>query len=138
MASTYIAYVPRKRLPTPAQLNRALSSRGVRVKMAEDATLDAQSGVVSVSIDGVALNLQIDISELTGAAIDAERAKLEAAGDEESEKRLTVLKTTNIRFAIGGDDDTGKWAREIARGLALLSCGAFENPASGSLLHFGY
>lgn len=138
MASTYIAYVPRKRLPTPAELNRALSSRGVRVKVAEEGSLDALGGDLSVRIDGNPVPITVEVSELVGDAIAAERAKLEAAGDAESEKRLTVLKTTELRFSFVGDGDNATWARDIARGLALLSCGAFENPADGRLLHFGY
>ena len=138
MASTYIAYVPRKRLPTPAELNRALSSRGTRVKLVDEGSLEDLTGELSVRIDGNAVPITVEVSELSGDAVAAERAQLEAAGDAESEKRLTVLKTTELRFSFVGDGDNATWARDIARGLALLSCGAFENPADGRLLHFGY
>ena len=138
MASTYIAYVPRKRLPTPAELNRALSSRGTRVKLVDEGSLEDLTGELSVRIDGNAVPITVEVSELSGDAVAAERAQLEAAGDAESEKRLTVLKTTELRFSFAAEGDGAAWARDIARGLALLSCGAFENPADGRLLHFGY
>ena len=138
MAATYIAYVPRKRLPTPAELNRAMSSRGTRVQVPDAGALDALGGTVQVAIDGAPVSVGVQVEELKGDALAAQQAELEQQGDEAAEARLTVLKTTDIKFTFQGEGDSASWARDLARGLALLSCGAFENPADGHLLHFGY
>ena len=135
MAAQYLAYVPRKRLPSAAELNRALSSRGWRVSVKTEAPLDQLSGAVPFDVDDGSVELNVEVATPSADEVAAQRAEYEAAGDDESLKRSTVLKTTDIRFTFSGDE---RWAREVARGLALLSCGAFENPAEGRLLHFGY
>lgn len=135
MATQFFAYVPRKRLPTVEELNRAMSSRGWRVEIKSDSPLDQLSGAVPLEVDDAKVDLTVSVETPDASEVAAQRDQLEAAGDEESLKRSTVLKTTDIRFTFSGDE---KWARDVARGLALLACGAFENPADGRLLHFGY
>lgn len=138
MATTFVAYVPRKRMPSVAELNRAMSSRGFRVKLDSESPLESLGGDLPLKVDGETVPVQLAISALQGPEVDAERERLEAAGDADSEKRLTVYKTTDVRFAFSADDANAGWARDTARALALLACGAFENMADGKLLHFGY
>ena len=134
MATTFVAYVPHG-LPSVAELNWAMSSRLPREARQRAPRTSAVTSPSRSRRDGPVATGHL---RPQGPGVDAERERLEAAGDADSEKRLTVYKTTDVRFAFSADDANAGWARDTARALALLACGAFENTADGKLLHFGY
>jgi hypothetical protein len=138
MSARYSAYVPRTRLPSANELIRAMSSRGFRVDLHTDKTLDQLGGSVTLQVNGAPVPVNLVVGEVAESPLAGQRAALESGDVPDAEKKLTVLKTTDIHFVFEGEGPGEVWARELARSLALLSCGAFENAQKGSLLHFGY
>ena len=58
MASTFFAFIRRDRLPTAAQVSRALSSRGDRVALRTEAGLDQVGGTLGLEVNGGEIGLE--------------------------------------------------------------------------------
>lgn len=126
MASTFFAFVRRDRLPTAAQVSRALSSRGDRVALRTEAGLDQVGGTLGLDVNGTAVSVGWQVAAAAALAADA------------SGELGPVLRNSDLRISVSGEGAEGeRWAREVARGVALLGVGAFQNGASGTLLFYG-
>ena len=131
MPQLFHAYLPSRNLPVNADIGRALSSRGWSVELPESPSLCDTNGKFTITIDGQDINLEIGTAPVDSIA-EAEIAKL-------GETAAKIMKTTDVRVSFSGTDDlSAKWSRDIARGVALLSLGAFHDAASGTTLHYGY
>ena len=131
MSSSYSAFVPSRNLPDNGKISRALSSRGWAVQLPESPAITEASGSFAIQVDGSTVELTVGVDSVNSLP-DTEVASL---GDHAAK----VVKTTDLRIRLTGADETStRWSRDIARGLALLALGAFQDPESGKTLHFGY
>ncbi len=129
MAAEFIAFVRKSKMPAPAELARAMSSRGWLVEIDSEAALDQIGDTLPLKIDGNPVPLALQVGPVGEDAL----AGVEA---DESDARL-VRKNTDLRVVFAGKDEaSGKWARDTARALGLLACGAFANTESGKLVNF--
>jgi hypothetical protein len=131
MSSTYRAFVPTRNLPANGEISRAMSSRGWAVVLPESPTLAEASGSFTIKVDGNPVELSVGVDAVSSLA-DADTAEL-------GEIAAKVVKTTDVRISFSGtDEDSKRWSRDVARSVALLALGAFQDPDSGKTLHFGY
>ena len=89
----------------------------------------ALSGTLPVKVDGAS----VDVSVAVGAV---EAASMPDADVDPSVVRQ-IVKNTDTRLTFTGEGDGEAWARDIARAVGLLACGAFANPTKGKLINFG-
>ena len=129
MSAEYIAFVTRSKLPSTAELVRAMSSRGFRVEVDTEQSFADLSGKVPVKVDGADVDVSVSV-----AAVDA--ASMPEA-DVDPQVVRQVVKNTDTRITFTGEGSGEAWARDIARAVGLLACGAFANPAQGRLINFG-
>ena len=129
MSAEYIAFVTRSKLPSTAELVRAMSSRGFLVEVDTEQSFADLSGKVPVKVDGADVDVSVSV-----AAVDA--ASMPEA-DVDPQVVRQVLKNTDTRITFMGEGSGEAWARDIARAVGLLACGAFANPAQGRLINFG-
>jgi hypothetical protein len=126
VASTFCAFVRRDRLPTAAQVSRALSSRGDRVALRTESGLDQVGGTLAVEVNGAAVSVGFQVVP-SASLVDG------ASGD-----LGPVLRNSDLRISVSGEGAEGeRWAREVARGVAILGVGAFHNTQSGAVLFYG-
>lgn len=131
MSKPFRAYVPSRNLPDNAQIGRALSSRGWAIELPESPALSEASGTFTIQVDGAPVELNVGTDAVSGLP-DSDVAEL---GD----KAAKVVKTTDVRISFSGSDENAeRWSRDVARGVALLALGCFQDPSSGKTLHFGY
>jgi hypothetical protein len=130
MSSTYRAYIPTRNIPDNAEISRAMSSRGWAVELPESPSIAEANGSFTIQVDGSPVELSIGVADVSSLA-DADVARL---GD----KATKVVKTTDVQISLSGSDENStRWSRDVARSVALLALGAFQDP-SGTTLHFGY
>lgn len=129
MSAEYIAFVTRSKLPPTEALVRAMCSRGFLVELDTEQPFAELSGKLPVKIDGAA----VDVSVAVGAV---EAASMPDADVDPSVVRQ-IVKNTDTRLTFTGAGDGEAWARDIARAVGLLACGAFANPSTGKLINFG-
>lgn len=130
---TFHAYVRRDELPPVSEIVRAMSSRGWRVSISGVETLaEASDGALPVQIDDQDTAITFKRLEDGKGEFDALRSELPQHFDQETYKE--VLRQMELRLSFTGD---AVWAREMARSVALLSAGAFENPQDNKLLFYG-
>ena len=131
MSSTFRAFVPSRNLPDNAQIGRALSSRGWAIELPESPALAEASGPFTIQVDGQPVELNVGIDAVSGLA-ESDVAELGA-------KAAKIVKTTDVRISFSGSDDNAeRWSRDVARGVALLALGCFQDTQAGKTLHFGY
>jgi hypothetical protein len=131
MSSTYSAFVPTRNLPDNAKISQVLSSRGWSIQLPESPALAQASGSFTIQIDGSPVVLSIGVDDVSGLA----EADVAGLGDVAAK----VVKTTDVRISFSGSDENStRWSRDVARGVALLALGAFQDPGAGKTLHFGY
>lgn len=129
MATEFIAFVRKSKMPPASELARAMSSRGWLVEIDSEAALDEIGGSFPLKIDGNPVPLTLSVGPVGDDA-------LEGVNADEVDARL-VRKNTDLRFAFSAEDDAnGKWARDTARALGLLACGAFANGSTGNLVNY--
>lgn len=120
--ATYTAYVKKDKLPPTAEITRALSSRGWAVVIDSESALDSLSGPLPLTVDDAPVSVQLDA---TG----------EIAGEGDAWK--AVRKLTDVKLSFTADGDDAGWARDLARGVALLACGAYLADGQETPIHFG-
>jgi hypothetical protein len=131
--STFHAYVKSDRVPTINDLIRALNSRGFIVGLEGDPEAPLTDA-------GDALAVTVGDEQFTiGFGTDADASFQALAGTEHAapDTFREVLRLTDVRMRFTAEGTGETWARDMARNVALLSCGAFENPHNGTLLHYG-
>lgn len=121
---TYVAFVRKNRLPPTPEIKRALSSRGWAVEIDTESTIDQLSGKLPLRIDDVPVEVAIECATDYGEL--AEGASWAA-----------VRKLTDVKISLSGQDDGARWARDIARGVALLACGAYLADGAEEPIHYG-
>jgi hypothetical protein len=129
MSAEYIAFVTRSKLPSTAELARAMSSRGFTVEVDTEQSFAELSGKVPVSIDGAAVDVSVAVAPVDPASMPE--------ADVDPQVVRQVVKNTDTRITFTGEGTGEAWARDIARAVGLLACGAFANPAQGKLINFG-
>lgn len=129
MSAEYIAFVTRSKLPPTAELVRAMCSRGFLVEVDTDESFAELSGKLPVKIDGASVDVSVSVG-----AVDP--ASMPEADIDPSVVRQ-VVKNTDTRITFTGEGEGESWARDIARAVGLLACGAFANPSQGKLINFG-
>ena len=120
----YSAFVRSDRLPPTPEILRALSSRGWALELEGDAALTERAGELGLKVDGETVPLQL--------AVDTEDLGLGQGPEWKA-----VAKGADVRLRFSSEHDEGRWARDVARGVALLSMGAFLAPGKDVPLHFG-
>ena len=131
MSSTFRAYVPTRNLPENAGISRALSSRGWAIQLPDSPALAEASGTFTIQVDGSPVELSVGVDAVSSLP----EADVAALGDSAAK----VVKTTDVRISFSGSDaNSTRWSRDVARGVALLALGCFQDPTSGKTLHFGY
>ena len=120
--ATYAAFVKKDKLPSTAEITRALSSRGWAVVIDSETTLDALSGPLPIKIDDAPVAISLETSNEIGG---------------EGQAWATVAKLTDVKLAFSADGDAAEWARDLARGIALLTCGAFLADGQSEPIHYG-
>ncbi len=119
------AFVNRDKMPPTAEVCRALASRGLRVGFDTSVDLTNPGGPLQVTLDGETVAVSVEARPTAGMTADDEALR-------------AVLKAFDLRLTFSSDEvAAGSWPREIARTLALLAMGAYENPQSDLVLHFG-
>ncbi|MFM2246576.1 MAG: hypothetical protein RL071_2650 [Pseudomonadota bacterium] len=135
MSQHFHAFVKKAKLPPTREVARALSSRGWRVEISTEATLDA-AGSLTLKVDGSPVQVAVAVASASEPAWAALAAA--AQTDAQGELWLGILKANDLRLTFTGDDPKAvEWARECARGVGLLAAGGFHNPQQGTLLQFG-
>ena len=129
MSAEYIAFVTRSKLPPTAELVRAMSSRGFLVELDTEQSFAEMSGKVPVTIDGTAVDVAVSVATVDPASMPA--------ADVDPSVARQVVKNTDTRITFTGEGAGEAWARDIARAVGLLACGAFANPSKGKLINFG-
>lgn len=129
MSAEYIAFVTRSKLPPTAELVRAMSSRGFLVELDTEQSFAEMSGKVPVTIDGTAVDVAVSVATVDPASMPA--------ADVDPSVVRQVVKNTDTRITFTGEGAGEAWARDIARAVGLLACGAFANPSKGKLINFG-
>lgn len=131
--STFHAYVKSDRVPTVNDVIRALNSRGFIVGLEGDpeAPLTSSGDTLAVTVGEEQFTIGF------GADTDAAFQALAGAEHASPDTYREVLRLTDLRLRFTCEGAGEAWARDMARNVALLSCGAFENPSSGALLHYG-
>ncbi|HJN77610.1 MAG TPA: hypothetical protein QGF58_27065 [Myxococcota bacterium] len=122
--STYAAFVRKNRLPSTSVIKRALSSRGWAVEIDTEHTLDELSGKLPLRVDDEPIEVAIECSTDFGR-------------DTDSDVWAAVHKLTDVRIRFTGDGQGARWARDIARGVALLACGAYLADGAEEPIHYG-
>lgn len=120
----YSAFVRTDRLPPTAEILRALSSRGWALELEGEAALTERAGELGLKVDGntVPLALAVETEDL---------------GLGEGEAWKAVAKGADVRLRFTSEHEEGRWARDVARGVALLAMGAFLPPGADTPLHYG-
>ena len=95
MSAEYIAFVTRSKLPTTAELVRAMSSRGFLVEVDTEQSFAEIDGKVPVKVDGN----DVDVSIAVGA-VDA--ASMPEA-DVDPQVIRQVVKNTDTRITFTGE-----------------------------------
>ncbi len=120
----YSAFVRTDRLPSTADVLRALSSRGWALELDGDDALSARSGELGLTIDGQPVPVQISVDT-------------DDLGLGEGEAWTAVAKASDVRLRFSSDHEGGRWARDVARGVALLAMGAYLADGADAPIHFG-
>jgi hypothetical protein len=120
----YSAFVRTDRLPPTPEILRALSSRGWAIELEGEAALPERAGDLGLKIDGqpVPVQLRVDTEDL---------------GLGEGEAWKAVAKGSDVRLRFSSDHEGGRWARDVARGVALLAMGAFLTDGADTPLQYG-
>ncbi|MEC7948011.1 MAG: hypothetical protein VX265_10610 [Myxococcota bacterium] len=129
MATEYIAFVTRSKLPPTSDLVRAMCSRGFLVEVDTEESFAELSGKVPVRVDGEALDISVEVGPVEPGAMPE--------ADVDPSVVRQVVKNTDTRITFKADGASAGWARDLARAVGLLACGAFANPAEGKLINFG-
>jgi hypothetical protein len=129
MSTQFIAFVAKGKLPPTSELTRAMSSRGWAVVLDTEQPLAELGGTLSFQIDGEKVPVEMAIAPAGKDGI--------AEADADAQVVASVLKNTDTRLVFSGEGESGRWAREAARTVGLLSCGAFVNPEARKLINFG-
>lgn len=132
-SAVFHAYVRNDLLPSVADITRAMSSRGFKVEIPEVeafAADTAQALPVKVDAQDVPVSFQF-LSDKDGG-FDALRSGIAEHYDQGTYKE--VLRQMELRLSFEGD---ANWCRELARTVALLGAGAYENPSNQKLLFYG-
>lgn len=120
--ATYAAFVKKDKLPPTSEVTRAMSSRGWAVVIDSEATLDTLSGPLPIKVDDAPVAISLETStEISG----------------EGEAWATVAKLTDVKLAFTAEGDAAGWARDMARGVALLACGAYLADGQDTPIHYG-
>lgn len=120
--ATYTAYVKKDKLPPTAEITRALSSRGWAVTIDSESALDELSGPLPVKVDDAPVAISLD----TAGGVEGDGPAWN-----------TVRKLTDVKLAFSAEGDAASWARDMARGIALLACGAYLADGQDTPIHFG-
>lgn len=129
MSVEYIAFVTRSKLPPTAELVRAMSSRGFLVELDTEQTFAELSGKLPVKVDGADVDVSVAVAPVDPASMPE--------ADVDPQVVRQVVKNTDTRITFTGEGAGEAWARDIARAVGLLACGAFANPAQGKLINYG-
>jgi len=121
---TYVAFVRKTKLPPTSEIKRALSSRGWAVEIDTEHTLDQLSGKLPLRIDDEPVEVAIECAT-------------DFAPPADSESWRAVRKLTDVKIAFSAEDGAENWARDIARGVALLACGAYLPDGAAEPIHYG-
>lgn len=121
---TYVAFVRKTKLPPTSEIKRALSSRGWAVEIDTEHTLDELSGKLPLRIDDQPVEVSIECATDYGQLA-------------ESEAWRQVRKLTDVKISLSAGADNAQWARDIARGVALLACGAYLADGAEEPIHYG-
>ena len=129
MSAEYIAFVTRSKLPPTAELVRAMCSRGFLVELDTEQSFAELSGKLPVKVDGAAVDVSLAVGTVDPASMPE--------ADVDPSVVRQIVKNTDTRLVFTGEGEGEAWARDIARAVGLLACGAFANPAQGRLINFG-
>jgi hypothetical protein len=135
MAREFHVYLKADKQPSISELTRALSSRGFAFAFANDTPLHERGTDLGLSVDGSDHTIAVTILEAGTPGWSELAASAQDRSD--GEVFLKVLKNTNRRLTLAADGDASRWARDVSRGAALLSVGAFENVEKSSLIFYG-
>ena len=129
MSNEFIAYVSRSKLPSTAELVRAMCSRGFLVEIESDAALTELAGRLPLRVDGAEIGVELAVGPVEAGAVGGAETDPQVARQ--------VVKNTDLKLGFTGVDGADRWARDIARTVGLLACGAFANTGSGKLINYG-
>lgn len=129
MSSQYIAFVSKAKLPPTSELTRAMSSRGWVVALDTEQPIHELGDTIPFQIDGEKIAVGMAVAPAGQDGI--------AEADADAEVVASILKNTDTRLVFSGEGESARWAREVARTVGLLACGAFVNPEARKLINFG-
>ena len=131
--AVFHAYVRNDLLPSVAEITRAMSSRGFKVEIPEVEALGSDTAAeLPVKVDAQDVSVKFQYVSAKDGGFDALRAGLGEHYDQGTYKE--VLRQMEMRLSFEGD---ANWCRELARTVALLGAGAYENPGNQKLLFYG-
>lgn len=131
--AVFHAYVRNDLLPSVAEITRAMSSRGFKVEIPEVEAFASDTATdLPVKIDAEDIPVKFQFISSKDGGFDALRAGLGEHYDQGTYKE--VLRQMELRLTFEGD---ANWCRELARTVALLGAGAYENPGQQKLLFYG-
>jgi hypothetical protein len=133
MAEFYVFY-KKGSVPPVEELNRAMSSRGIVFEIQGETPIHERSAL-KLQVDGA--DVPVSVSVVDAAAPDWNEMRSQAQELEDGAARLSVLKNCDVRISLTAEGEAGSWARDVARNVSLLACGAFENPSNGKFINFG-
>ncbi len=122
-------------LPPVPELNRAMSSRGFAIELQGDAPPHERGEDLGLTVDGKPVAVSVSLTDAQAPEWAALRAA--AADAVDGAARLSVLKNCDVRLTLKADGDDARWARDVARNVGLLACGAYENLSASRFINFG-